>query len=219
MAFCIECKCCEAQPDFTKCVFCEDGVACPGRQRAARNIVMPAPSRALIPPTPTESKRAAVRRIRNPRSPWRGEAGLHLSDKAPTKPTTTDSPPALQEAAAEPQQVVQVPTAGKDRQEEEERTAMKPPRICQCKPGCTEIAKSNASPYAKGHNPNLKKKAARLAARKSKASPPRNSVSRSAPKPNGIATLCVTEQHLDSFWMRLSLEEKANLFQRQLEGA
>jgi len=49
--------------------------------------------------------------------------------------------------------------------------------------------------------------------------PPRNSVSRPAPKSNGIATLCVTEQHLDSFWMRLTLEEKANLFQRQLEGA
>jgi hypothetical protein len=134
-------------------------------------------------------------------------------------PATTDSAAGLQEAAAKPQKVVQVPTAGKDLQEEKERTAMKPPRICQCKPGCTEIAKSNSSIYAKGHNPNLKKKAARPAARKTKATPPRNSVSRSAPKPNGVATLCVTEQHLDSFWMRLSLEEKANLFQRQLEGA
>jgi hypothetical protein len=188
MAFCIECKCCEAQPNFTKCVFCEDGVACPGRQRAARNTVTPAPSRALIPPTPTESKRAAVRRIRNPRSPWRGEAGLHLSDKAPTKPTTTDSAAALQEAAAEPQQVVQVPTAGKDRQEEEERTAMnkrvcacgcgtelpqdgkfeyvrghktkgdKPKRVCAC--GCGRPL-VNRHPYIKGHNPDAKKTSAR----------------------------------------------------------
>ena len=37
------------------------------------------------------------------------------------------------------------------------------PRMCACKPGCPEIAKSNASPYAKGHNPNAKKPASRRA--------------------------------------------------------
>lgn len=96
---------------------------------------------------------------------------------------------------------------------------MNTPRICQCKPGCTEIAKSNASPYAKGHNPNLKKKEARPSARKSRATPPRKTIAKPAQQANGIATICVTSANLDAFWMRLSLEEKANLFQRQLEGA
>lgn len=125
---------------------------------------------------------------------------------------------ALQEAAAKPPQVAQVSTAGKDLQKEES-TAMKPPRICQCTPGCTEIAKSNASPYAKGHNPNLKNKTARPAARRSKASPPRKTNAKPAQPANGVATICVREEHLDNFWKKLPLEEKVNIFQRQLEGA
>jgi hypothetical protein len=96
----------------------------------------------------------------------------------------------------------------------------KPKRVCAC--GCGRPL-VNRHPYIKGHNPDAKKTSARPRSPRNgkdyKASPPRNSVSRSAPKPNGIATLCVTEQHLDSFWMKLTLEEKANLFQRQLEGA
>ena len=94
----------------------------------------------------------------------------------------------------------------------------KPPRLCICKPGCTEIAKSNASPYAKGHNPNVMGTRPKRSSRKSKASPPRKTNAKRVPA-KSIATICVTEENLDSFWNRLSLEEKANLFQRQLEGA
>jgi hypothetical protein len=147
-----------------------------------------------------------------------GNISLVLDDKGvPARAVHTSKRVEAPTVTAVPQ-TVQVPTAGKDLQEEKERTNM-PPRLCQCKPGCTEIAKSNASPYARGHNPNLKKKVARPAARKSKASPPRNSVSRSAPKPNGVATLCVSEEHLNNFLLKLSLEQKTNIVQRQLEGA
>jgi hypothetical protein len=48
--------------------------------------------------------------------------------------------------------------------------------------------------------------------------PPTNSTSR-VPPTNGTAMIRVTEENLNSFWMKLSLEEKAVLFQRQLEGA
>jgi len=141
--------------------------------------------------------------------------------------TTTDSAPALQEASAEPQQVVQVPTAGKDLQEEKERT-MKltdEERAARKKCACgTLLRKDNSDGVCKECRKAAKKAASRSGdaaparPRKSKGSPPRNSVSRSAPKPNGVATLCVTEQHLDTFWSRLSLDEKTNLFQRQLDG-
>jgi hypothetical protein len=36
---------------------------------------------------------------------------------------------------------------------------------------------------------------------------------------NGTATIIVTEKHMDAFWAKLSLPEKAAIFQRQLEGA
>lgn len=36
---------------------------------------------------------------------------------------------------------------------------------------------------------------------------------------NGTATIIVTEKHMDAFWSKLSLPEKAAIFQRQLEGA
>jgi hypothetical protein len=52
-----------------------------------------------------------------------------------------------------------------------------------------------------------------------KLRPPRNSAARVETPATGIATICVTEAHMDNFWSKLSLEEKANLFQRQLEGA
>lgn len=154
---CIECKCCAAQEGFDLCVFCEDAVPCPGRQKAARAIVTPAPSIPLAPVI-SENARSAARRIRKP--------------KPQSRPAPTDSGHSLQESTPQPQQAVQVSTAGEDRKEEKETTHMNTPRICQCKPGCTEIAKSNASPYAKGHNPNLKKKEARPSARKSRATPP-----------------------------------------------
>jgi hypothetical protein len=218
---CSECKCCEAQESMAEdpkplCVFCEDGVPCLGRQRAVRSVVTPAPAKLLAPP-----QQRTPRKPRNPNSPWRGNAGLHLSDNAPAKPAPSNSAVALQDEAVQPQQVVEVPTAGIDRQEEKKEITVKPPRICACKPGCTEIAKSNASPYAKGHNPNPKSKPAKRkkAQRGSKATPPRNSTARVETPSTAIATICVTEAHMDTFWSKLSLEEKANVFQRQLEGA
>jgi hypothetical protein len=235
-AHCSECKCCEAQPSMAAdpkplCIFCEDGVACPGRQKAARAVVTPAPSRLLTPPA------ATVRKPRNPNSPWRGNASLHLSDKAPEKPNTTAGVVPLQDEAAAPQQIDEVSTACDDRQEEEkERTTMatkqcqcgcgaempsdskhaylrghkpgKAKRLCAC--GCgTPLV--NRHPFIKGHNPDAKKAKNKGAAKTSKSH-------KAIWPPNGIATICVTEENLNSFWMRLSLEEKANLFQRQLEG-
>ena len=38
------------------------------------------------------------------------------------------------------------------------------------------------------------------------------------PAKSGIATICVSEAHLDNFWSKLSLDEKAEIFTRQLEG-
>jgi hypothetical protein len=123
--FCSECKCCEAQESMAGdpkplCVFCEDGVPCLGRQRAVRSVVTPAPARLLTPP---ETK---ARKPRNPNSPWRGNAGLHLSDNAPAKPAPSNSAVALQDEAVEPQQVDEVPTAGKDLQEEKETNVRLP---------------------------------------------------------------------------------------------
>ena len=216
MAFCVECKCCEAQPDFPKCVFCEDGVACPGRQRAARSVVTPAPAQALVSP-----KKA--RRVRNPKSPWRGFGTL--GGNAPVKPTTTDSAAALQEAASQPQQVVQVPTAGKNRHQEKERTTMRltddeRAKRKQCACGtllrrdnpdgvCRDCRKAGKKAEAAANGPRN--------GRDHKATPPRKTNAKPA-RANGIATICVTETNLNAFWMKLSLEEKANLFQRQLEG-
>ncbi len=83
-----------------------------------------------------------------------------------------------------------------------------------CKP-CRKSARStNAEPSNKRGRPL-----------KSQTTPPRNTVAKprkaeaKAATPGvGIATICVTEQHMDHFWSKLSLEEKANLFQLQLEG-
>jgi|GEM_PF-5299631 hypothetical protein len=83
---------------------------------------------------------------------------------------------------------------------------------CAC--GCGQQTTTNRSPFVRGHNPDAKNFSG-----KSKSTPPRKIVATPVAQPSGIATICVTEANLDSFWSRLSLEEKANLFQRQLEGA
>lgn len=165
MAFCSECKCCEAQPSMADdpaplCIFCEDGVACPNRQRAARPAITTTPAHI----TPLPPKKPG--RTRNPNSPWRGMASLHLSDKSPQKPATTHSGATLQEEAPEPQQVDEVSTAGDDRQEEKERTTMPPkddeeiPRYCG-REGCTKtLTRANKSGFCTPHWYDSKKKSA-----------------------------------------------------------
>ena len=221
-AFCSECKCCEAQASMADdpkplCVFCEDGVPCPNRQRAARPVVTPSPSRLLAPPVTT------ARKPRNPNSPWRGMASLHLSDKAPEKPATTNGAAALQDKGQEPQQIDEVPTAGKDRQEEKERT-VKPnpdddniPRYCSVD-GCTAKLKANNKTGRCSKHWYVKKGDAPKSPR-SKATPPRNSTARVETPANGVATLRVTESHLNDFILKLSLDEKTAIVQRHLEGA
>jgi hypothetical protein len=141
----------------------------------------------------------------------------------------------------------EVQTAGKDLQEEKNNMAkqcacgcgqevhpdskwayikghkpkpVKNKRLCAC--GCgTPLV--NRHPYIKGHAPNQKKPRAKSHAPRTTATPPRKTVAKpvigvSTPA-TGVATICVTEQHMDHFWSKLSLEEKANLFQMQLEGA
>jgi hypothetical protein len=218
-AFCSECKCCEAQDGFELCIFCEDGVPCPNRQRAARPAITTTPAH-ITPLTPKKPGHP-----RNPNSPWRGMASLHLSDKAPTKPAPTNSAFTLQEEASEPPQIDEVPTAGKDLQEEKkERTTMKPtdeeiPRYCAHE-GCTKtLTRANKSGYCTKHFYYSKKNGAAPKPRVSKPAPPRNSTSKVGAPESGAATLHVTETHLNNFLLKLSLDEKTAILQRHLEGA
>lgn len=94
---------------------------------------------------------------------------------------------------------------------DEERATRK---VCACG---TMLRKDNTDGVCKKCRKSGPK--ATASPHKPKASPPRNLVSRPARPATGIATICVTEENLNAFWMKLSLEEKANLFQRQLEGA
>jgi hypothetical protein len=208
------------------CVFCEDGVPCPNRQALARRAVTASPATLLVPPV------MQTRKPRNPNHPWRGIASLHLSDKAPAKPTTTAGVAPLQDEGRAG--IDEVSTVGKDRQEEKEIT-VKPktdeeiPRYCG-RDGCTKtLTRANKSGFCTKHFYDSKKSGRApgrpatngdaAAKRGSKATPPRNSAARVETPATGIATICVTEAHMDNFWSKLSLEEKANLFQRQLEGA
>jgi hypothetical protein len=215
-ARCTECKCCDAQDGFEFCVFCEDGVACPNSQRAVRPVVTttPAPLTPLVPKKPGRPK--------NPNSPWRGMASLRLSDKSPASRPAEYQFPRMAEFAS-----IQVPTAGKDLQEEKEITVKRNvdeeiPRYCG-REGCTKtLTRANKSGFCTKHfydSVKKSKESAAAAAPRSQRTPPRNSTARVETPNNGIATICVTESHMDNFWSKLSLEEKATLFQRQLEGA
>jgi hypothetical protein len=169
-----------------------------------------------------------------------------LSDKEPEKPTTTNSAVVLQEEDSEPQHIDDVPTAGKDLQEEKERTNMET-KLCAC--GCgtqlkpdsvwdyvrghkTQAGKKkrlcgcgcgaplvNRHPYIKGHNPGATKGPKKADARKPHPTPPRNSSSKIEAPESGAATLHVTESHLNNFLLKLSLDEKTAIVQRHLEGA
>lgn len=94
-------------------------------------------------------------------------------------------------------------------------------RVCAC--GCgTPIW--GRWPYIKGHGQNPPRetggrKSAKKTRAASRVSPPRKNAATPSPKPTGVAMICVSESHLDSFWAKLSLEEKAQIFERQLEGA
>jgi len=95
-----------------------------------------------------------------------------------------------------------------------------PPRYCALDGCTTTIGPNCKSGYCSKHFYHSKKKISNGAAsapRASTATPPRKSNSTPADGA-GAATLMVTEKHLDAFWSRLSLEEKTNLFQRQLDG-
>lgn len=158
-AFCSECKCCEAQPAMAAepkplCVFCEDGVPCPNRQALARRAVTASPATLLVPPV------MQTRKPRNPNHPWRGIASLHLSDKAPAKPTTTAGVAPLQDEGRAG--IDEVSTVGKDRQEEKEIT-VKPktdeeiPRYCG-RDGCTKtLTRANKSGFCTKHFYDSKK--------------------------------------------------------------
>jgi hypothetical protein len=274
-AFCSECKCCEAQDGFDLCIFCEDGVPCPNRQRAARPAITTTPPHI----TPLAPKKPG--HPRNPNSPWRGNAGLYLGNNAPLKPTPTNSAAqekhaekipvvveelcrpfamdamldrhlstdatatdhsslgsqldcsasaksatlTLQEEASAPQQIDEVPTAGRDLQEEKkERTTMKPtdeeiPRYCAHE-GCTKtLTRANESGYCTKHFYYSKKNGAAPKPCVSKPAPPRNSTSKVGAPESGAATLHVTETHLNNFLLKLSLDEKTAIVQRHLEGA
>lgn len=90
-----------------------------------------------------------------------------------------------------------------------------PIRLC-AREGCgKQLRSSNATGFCHKHWYDSKSKSDH---RDNAPSPSRRSRP-SQSKDVGVATICVTEAHLDSFWAKLSLEEKAQIFERQLEGA
>lgn len=105
---------------------------------------------------------------------------------------------------------------------DEERAQRK---VCPCgtllrKDNSDGLCKVCRKAARKAGEPSPKVASKRGRPRKSKATPPRNSTARvETPANGGIATICVTEAHMDNYWSKLSLEEKANVFQRQLESA
>jgi hypothetical protein len=269
--YCTECTCCLAQKDFNLCVFCDDGIVCPGRKLRAAGLDKPTrplvaemySTRTIKVPRPTKEKTAhidASPAAEATEQPSRDEAPTHIvcverevscADEVPEIPPAGEAD--VEEIAGWLQQRKHYREKRKTRKKENitMEGTNKPPRLCKC--GCGGIAKSNRSPYAKGHQPNREttpqprvcsvqgcgkklrsdnktgvctphqqgmiagttpSKAAR-----SKSTPPRKSNSTPAPAPVGVATICVTETHLDYFWSKLSLDEKAAIFTRQLEGA
>ena len=91
-------------------------------------------------------------------------------------------------------------------------------RLCKC--GCGTPLKSRW-PFIKGHGkqPPLHTRAKGKAARGKAADHPAarsRAITRSGN--SAVATLCVSESHLDNYWMKLSLEEKTAIVQKHLEG-
>jgi hypothetical protein len=217
------------------CIDCADGKPCAIAREKAASTRTPAHERYRVTIPGVKKPRAADIALLT------DESGKITGVKrtAPTRPAAPVESQFPQMASVAS---IQVPTVGKDRPEEKEMTPMakklcacgcgtelkadsvwdyvkghrtKPEKKKRCACGCgTSLV--NRHPYIKGHNPDEKKGAA---APGSKPTPPRNSAARVETPITGIATICVTEAHMDSFWSKLSLEEKANLFQRQLEGA
>lgn len=94
-------------------------------------------------------------------------------------------------------------------------------RMCG-KPGCgKKIGPTNRSGFCQSHfylstltGARRGRPKATTGSRRSEPTPPR----KTAAKATGVVTICVTEANLNNFWNALSLEEKAELYQRQLEG-
>jgi hypothetical protein len=203
------------------CLDCADGVPCPIAREKAASTRTPVHERYHVklpgqnPPKPANV--SAPRTLPIPPQPRKpANISLVLDDKGlPTRAVSTQMPvPVVAN--------IQVPTAGKDRQEEE-RTTMKPtdgdiPRYCAHE-GCTKtLTRANKSGYCTKHFYYSKKNGAAPAPR-SKATPPRNSTSKVGAPESGAATLHVTETHLNNFLLKLSLDEKTAIVQRHLEGA
>lgn len=141
----------------------------------------------------------------------------------------SEPPAATQEASAGSGTAPRVKKHSRPKPEEHVDT--KEPRLCIC--GCGEIAKSNASPYAKGHNPNSKKAAGGNAAPVRRGRPttknktPRAVTARAtsppmAPRVNGNGHAAapalrqenktqISEWQIDQMWARLPLATKVEL--------
>jgi hypothetical protein len=172
MAQCTQCGCCEAQAGFNLCIFCEDGVPCPGQRKAVRPCVH----------TRTAGQTGNLQeRVKQPRPD-----GLKRKVESPQSETI---------------------------QQKESSMETKKCRHPQC---VTMIRASNKSGTCGKHwhwgkvNPTDGHAAKETKSKAKKRGQPT--------KRNGsaIATICVTEAHLDRFWQTLSLEEKAELFVGQL---
>lgn len=110
----------------------------------------------------------------------------------------------------------EIAPATKRKQETKERNTMEQEKICG-REGCgKKLTAANRSDFCTKHFYDSRRKTAGTApARRG----PKAATGKTAAPGCGVATICVTEDHLDNFWKKLSLEEKAELFTRQLQGA
>jgi hypothetical protein len=205
---------CEAQTtgddEEPLCVFCADGVTClHERVEAKRQKAMPAKlGPEILQDAIAKAKGAPAppsRKPRNPKSPWRGPASLNLSNARPEPPPSA--------APAEPETKKETHPVKHDNDN---------PPVCSVEGCTTPLGKKNRTGRCAPHYYVRKGKRGSSARR---ATPPRKLKTKrgrpasGAPKQDGVVTICVTETNLDNFWQKLSLEEKAELYQRQLEGA
>jgi hypothetical protein len=125
---------CEAQTtgddEEPLCVFCADGVTCLHDQvEARRRKAMPAKLGPEIPRDAIADAKppSGPRKPPNPNSPWRGNAGLILSNKAPQRP------PSATPAATEAKKKETIPVKHDNEN----------PRICSVEGCTTPLGKKN----------------------------------------------------------------------------
>ena len=221
MALCSKCGCCQAQQGFELCYWCEDGVPCPGQknrvaQPAVNGGAAAKPSTLALKPASTSTALKTASNLSAAATPGTRSEEARPSAKAAV-PRPADKSTARKTATQRPRRTGPLD----DYAEAGARIAArfpaktkkgKPmPRFCSC--GCgTEL--KGRWPYIKGHNkPSTK---STTPARRAVVRPPSKPVAKQRNGADAVANICVPETALDRFWSGLSVEEKAEIFVRQL---